>query len=435
MTFWQNLKKIFTFADLRNRVIYTLVILVLIRVFAHIPLPGVDLGNLQDFFNRNQIFGLLNMFSGGSMQNFSIIMMGVGPYITATIVMQLLQMIIPKLEALSKEGEYGQRKMNQYTRILTVPLAAFQAYAMINLLSRGGGGGQQIVTGDFTGFHLIIALITITAGTMLLMWLGEIISENGIGNGISLIITLGILAGIPSQIRNTLSLITSEGAIDTSQILKLAVFGIIAIITVAVIVLITEGQRNIPVSYARKVTGPRIYGGVDTHLPLRVNQGGVIPIIFAMSIMLFPSTIAKYLENASTPWLSSAAQAVTSFFANNLYYGIIYFILVFAFTFFYTGIVFNPQKVSENLQKQGGFIPGVRPGEETQHYLSKILNRINFAGGLFLGIVAILPFLVQSATGITTLAIGGTGILIVVSVVLDTQRQIKSQLLMRSYEY
>jgi preprotein translocase subunit SecY len=435
MSFLQNLKKLFTFSDLRNRILYTLGILILIRIFAHIPLPGVNLENLQEFFNRNQIFGLLNMFSGGAMQNFSIIMMGVGPYITATIVMQLLQMIIPRLDALSKEGEYGQRKMNQYTRILTVPLAAFQAYAMINLLSRGGAAGQQIITGDFTGFNLIIALVTITAGTMFLMWLGEIISENGIGNGISLIITLGIIAGIPAQVRNTLALITSEGAVDTSQILKLAVFGIIAIITIGVIVLITEGQRNIPVSYARRVRGPRIYGGVDTHLPLRVNQGGVIPIIFAMSIMLFPSTIAKYLEKASSPWLASFAQSVSTFFANNLYYGIIYFVLVFAFTYFYTGIVFNPSKVSENLQKQGGFIPGVRPGEETIGYLKKILGRINFAGGLFLGIVAVLPFLVQSATGITTLALGGTGILIVVSVVLDTSRQIKSQLLMRSYEY
>lgn len=435
MNFWDNLKKLFTLKDLRNRILYTIGILILIRIFAHIPLPGVDLENLREFFARNQIFGLLNMFSGGAMQNFSIIMMGVGPYITASIVMTLLPYVIPRLEALSKEGEYGQRKINQYTRLLTVPLAVFQAYAMINLLSRGGVTGQQIITGDFTGFNLILALVTITAGTMLLMWLGEIISENGIGNGISLIITLGIIAGIPSQVRNTLSLIGGEGGVDTSQLLSLGLFAIIAVIAVGIIVLITEGQRNIPVSYARRVRGSKMYGGIDTHLPLRVNQGGVIPIIFAMSIMLFPSSIAKYLENASAPWLASAAQGISTFFANNLYYGILYFILVFAFTYFYTGMVFNPSKISENLQKQGGFIPGVRPGSETQNYISKILGRINFAGGLFLGIVAILPFLVQSMTGITTLALGGTGILIVVSVVLETQRQIKSQLIMRSYEY
>jgi len=435
LAFTESFKKLFTLPDLRNRILCTIGILVLIRVFAHIPLPGVDLENLREFFARNQIFGLLNMFSGGAMQNFSIIMMGVGPYITASIVMTLLPHVIPQLDALQKEGEAGQRKINQYTRILTVPLAIFQAYAMIRLLSSGGVSGQQIITGDFTGGNLIIALITITAGTMFLMWLGEIISENGIGNGISLIITLGIVAGIPTQFRNTLAIITGEGGVDTSQLLSLIIFGLIAIITIGIIVLITEGQRNIPVSYARRVRGSKMYGGVDTHLPLRVNQGGVIPIIFAMSVMLLPSTIAKYLENASSPWLSHFAQSMSAFFGNNLYYGILYFLLVFAFTYFYTGIVFNPTKVSENLQKQGGFIPGVRPGGETQSYLSKILGRINFAGGLFLGVVAVLPFLVQSLTGITTLALGGTGILIVVSVILETQRQIKSQLLMRSYEY
>jgi preprotein translocase subunit SecY len=435
LAFTESLKKLFTLPDIRSRILYTIGILILIRVFAHIPLPGVDLENLKEFFSRNQIFGLLNMFSGGAMENFSIIMMGVGPYITASIVMTLLPHVIPRLDALQKEGEQGQRKINQYTRILAVPLAIFQAYAMIKLLSSGSVSGQQIVTGDFTGGNLIIALITITAGTMFLMWLGEIISENGIGNGISLIITLGIIAGIPTQVRNTLAIITGEGGVDTGQFLSLIIFGLIAVITVGIIVLITEGQRNIPVSYARRVRGSKMYGGVDTHLPLRVNQGGVIPIIFAMSVMLLPSTIAKYLENASSPWLSSFAQSMSTFFGNNLYYGILYFLLVFAFTYFYTGIVFNPTKVSENLQKQGGFIPGVRPGEETQHYLAKILGRINFAGGLFLGIVAVLPFIVQSATGITTLALGGTGILIIVSVVLETQRQIKSQLLMRSYEY
>lgn len=433
MAFWENTKKLFTLPDLRNRILITLGILILIRILAHIPLPGVDLTNLQQFFQKNQIFGLLNMFSGGSMENFSVIMMGVGPYITATIVIQLLTMIIPKLDALSKEGDWGQRRINQYMRYLTVPLAAFQAYAMISLLSKGTNG--QIITGNFTGTNLIIALITITAGTVLLMWLGEIISENGIGNGISLIITVGILAGIPTQVRNTLSLISSEGSLDTQRLLGLVGFALIALITVAVIVLITEGQRHIPVSYARRVQGNRSYGGVDTYLPLRVNQGGVIPIIFAMSLMLFPSTIAKYLENSQVTWVANAATATTSFFANTLYYGIIYFILIFAFTYFYTGIVFNPKKIAENLQKQGGFIPGVRPGIETESHLKSILARINFAGGLFLGIVAILPFVVQSLTNVTTLALGGTGILIVVSVVLDTQRQIRSQLLMRSYEY
>ncbi|MBA7492618.1 Protein translocase subunit SecY [subsurface metagenome] len=436
MFFLSQIKAFFFFKDLRTKLLYTVLLLIVVRVLAHIPLPGVDVEALRKFFADNQIFGLLNIFSGGTMQNFSIILMGVAPYITASIVMQLLTMVIPSLEALSKEGEYGYQKINQYTRYLTVPLAIIQSYGMILFLTRGVGGQQPVLTsGELVGANLLIALITVTAGTMLLMWIGEVISEEGIGNGISLIITLGIIAGIPQIIRNTAALIFTGGVVDWGKAVSLIVFIIIAILIVGFIILVNEGQRKIPVSYARRIRGSRVSGGVDTHIPLRVNQGGVIPIIFALSIVLFPSTLARFLEGAKSAWLSQFAQKMSTFFSNDWVYGSLYFILVILFTYFYTAIIFNPEKVSDNLQKQGGFIPGIRPGTETKNYLSKVLNRINLPGGLFLAFIAVLPFIIQAITKIPTLVIGGTGILIVVSVVLDTTRQIKSQLLMRSYRY
>lgn len=422
MRFWQTLKQIFTLPDLRRKVLYALALLVIARVLAHIPLPGVDIAELQNFFGRNQIFGLLNMFSGGAMENFSIIMMGVGPYITATIIVQLLTMVIPALEELQKEGESGQQKINYWTRILTVPLALIQSYAMLNLLK-----SQQIVT-SWTPLQLGVMLISITAGTILLMWIGELISENGIGNGVSLIITLGIVAGLPAQVRNTLAVL------DTTKIIGLIVFGIIAVGVVILIVLVNEGQRQIPVSYARRIRGVRSYGGVDTHLPIRVNTGGVIPIIFAMSLMLFPGVAGQFLSQARSAWLAHAATWVANLFTNNWFYGVCYFILVIAFTFFYTGIILKPTQIAENLQKQGGFIPGVRPGAETAGYLTRIISRINLTGAAFLGVIAVLPFIVQAATGINTLVIGGTGVLIMVSVIIETMRQIQAQLVMRQYE-
>ena len=422
MRIWQTINQVFTLPDLRKKILYTISLMVITRVLAHIPLPGVDIEALRTFFSRNQIFGLLNMFSGGSMENFSIIMMGVGPYITATIIVQLLTMVIPSLEELRKEGESGQKKINYSTRIITVPLALIQSFSMLTLLKSQG------ILFSWTPLQLAVMLLSITAGTILLMWIGELISENGIGNGISLIIALGIIASVPAQVRNTLAVM------DTTKIISLALFGLIAIAVVILIIIVNEGRRQIPVSYARRIRGMKSYGGVDSYLPIRVNTAGVIPIIFAMSIMIFPGVAAKVLTQARSEWLASASTWVANLFNNNLFYGIFYFILVILFTFFYTGIVLKPNQISENLQKQGGFIPGVRPGGETSSYLARIISRINLTGALFLGVIAVLPFIIQAITKINTLVIGGTGILIMVSVIIETMRQIQAQLLMRSYE-
>lgn len=422
MKFFQTLTEIFTLKDLRNRILYGVALLLIARVLAHVPLPGVDLTALQEFFSRNQIFGLFNLFSGGAMSNFSIIMMGVGPYITASIIMQLLTMVIPSLEELQKEGESGQEKINYWTRIITVPLALIQAYSMIRLLQ-----GQSIL-GTLQPIQWATILVSITAGSILLMWLGELISENGIGNGVSLIITLGILAGIPGQIRNTAQIV------DVSMAIGLIIFLLVALVTITLIVIMNEGTRQIPISYARRIRGLKSYGGVDTHLPIRVNSSGVIPIIFAMSILLIPSVAAKFLQNAKSEWLVTAATHVANFFQNNLYQGIFYFLFVVFFTYFYTGVILKPNQMAENLQKQGGFIPGIRPGAETASYLGKVILHITLASAIFLGFIAVLPYILQSLTHITTLVIGGTSVLIMVSVITDTMRQIQAQLAMRSYE-
>jgi len=416
--------KFWEYKDLRNKILVAAFLLILTRVLAHIPLPGVDLSRLQTFFQQNQVFGFLNMFSGGTMSNFSIILMGVGPYITSSIIFQLLAMIFPALDEMQKEGEAGRQKINHYTRIATVPLALIQAFSMLVLLRNQG------IVPQWSAYELTLMLITVTAGTMLLMWLGEIISEKGIGNGVSLIIALGILSGYPGQIKNT-ALILQSG--DTTQIIGAIAFAVIFVLATAAIIYIQEGQRNIPVTYARKMR----YGqsaGYNSHLPIRVNIAGVIPIIFAMSILVIPGVIAKYLENARTAWLANGATAVGEFFNNHTYYAIIYFVLVLAFTFFYTSVVFKPKDIAENLQKQSGFIPGIRPGTETKDYLQTIVSRITLAGAFFLAIIAVLPFIVQSATNITTFTLGGTGILILVSVVIETMRQIQSQMVMHTYE-
>jgi preprotein translocase subunit SecY len=417
--------KIWEYKDLRNKILVAVSLLALTRVLAHIPLPGVDLARLQTFFAQNQVFGFLNMFSGGTMSNFSIILMGVGPYITSSIIFQLLGMIFPAIEEMQKEGEAGKQKLNQWMRLATVPLAAIQAYAMLSLLR------AQSIIPDWTLFGLIAMLITVTGGTILLMWLGEIISEKGIGNGMSLIISLGILAGFPSQIRNTALLLQSG---DTSKIIGAIFFVFIFIVVTAAIIFIQEGQRNIPVTYARKAR----YGqssGLASHLPIRVNIAGVIPIIFAMSILVVPGVLAKYLENARSANIAHAATYIGNLFNNNhVFYDASYFVLVVLFTFFYTGVVFKPSQIAENLQKQSGFVPGIRPGTETRDYMQTIISRITFAGAIFLGLIAVLPFIVQSITNITTFTLGGTGILIVVSVVIETMRQIQSQMMMHTYE-
>ena len=421
----ETLKRIWQFKDLRNKILVVVGLLVATRVIAHIPLPGVDISQLQSFFDQNQVFGLLNMFSGGTISKFSIALMGVGPYITSSIVFQLLVMIIPRLEEIQKEGESGQKKLNQYMRLFTVPMAAIQGYSMLYLLRSQG------VIPSWTIYQLIIMLISVTAGTMILMWIGEIITEKGIGNGLSLIITAGILAGLPSQIRNTASLISIG---DTSKIIGVIAFALITLLTVVVVILITEGQRNIPVSYAKRAAGPRTYGSVSSYLPIKVNTSGVIPIIFAMSLMVLPGVLSKFLASAKTEWIANSATWLGKAFENNWVYGVVYFFMVVAFTYFYTAIVFKPDQISENLQKQGGFIPGIRPGNETMHYLANTITRITLTSSVFLGLVAVLPYVVQAVTNITTLAIGGTGILIVVSVVIETMNQLSAQLTMHTYE-
>lgn len=419
-----KLAKIWEYRDLRNKILVASGILVLTRIFSHIPLPGVDLEKLQLFFQQNQAFGLLNMFSGGTMSNFSIILMGVGPFITSSIIFQLLGMIFPSIEELQKEGEAGRQKINQYTRLATVPLAIIQAYAMLALLRNQG------IIPAWNMFDLAVMLVSVSAGTVFLMWLGELISEKGIGNGISLIIAVGILSGFPVQIRNTLAML---GSGDTSKIIGAIAFLAVLVVVIAGIIFVQEAQRNVPVSYARKM---RLggSGGVNSHLPIRVNIAGVIPIIFAMSILVIPGIISKYLENARTLWVADFAKFIAEVFNNQTYYGIIYFALVVLFTYFYTGIVFKPEQIAENLQKQSGYVPGIRPGTETREYLRRIITRITLFGSIFLGLIAVLPFIMKEVTHIDTIALGGTGILILVSVVIETMRQIQSQITMHTYE-
>jgi len=399
--------------------------MIVFRVSAAIPLPAINTQELANFFQRNELFGLLNIFTGGALSNMSIVMLGVGPYITATIVMQLLTMVFPKIEEMYKEmGEAGRHKFNQYSRMLTVPLAALQGFALIRLLQSQG------VVGHLQSFDFLTAILVAVGGSIFLMWIGELISEKGIGNGVSLLIFAGIVAGIPSAIGQAEFIL--EG--NPASIPIIIGFLIFALLVVAGVILVTEAQRNIPVSYAKQVRGNKMYGGVSTYLPMRVNNAGVIPIIFAISLMLMPSMAASFLANANISWIKNAAQSLNSIFSNQLFYGILYFLLVIFFTYFYTAVTFDPKNISSNLQKQGGFIPGIRPGEETAKFIKNILNRVTLLGAIFLGIIAVLPLLMQSLTNIAALTIGGTGLLIVVSVVLETIKQIDSQLKMRDYE-
>lgn len=418
-----KLEKIWKIKDLRNSILFVLLMLAIFRLFAHIPVPGVDVSVLKEIFASNQILGLLNVFTGGSMDNFSIVMMGIGPYITASIIFQLLGMVIPKFEEMQKE-EAGRQKINTWTRIATVPLAMLQAYSMIALLRRSSYG----IMGDISAFDLFTTIMTITAGTIFLMWIGELISEKKVGNGISLLIFAGIISGLPSAIQRFLV------TFDLSQIYVLIGFAVVAIVTIVGIVIINEGQRNIPVQYARQIRGNRAFGGNSTHLPMRVNTAGVIPIIFAISVIVFPTIIAQFFTSAKSAFVSKAAYWIINLFENQLFYAVIYFLLVVAFTYFYTEIVFKPDQVAENLQKQGGFIPGVRPGRYTSEYLTYISRRILLAGALFLGLIAVLPLAVKYFSGIQALSIGGTSLLIVVSVIIETFKQIESQITMRDYD-
>jgi preprotein translocase subunit SecY len=420
---WDKISKIWKDPDLRNRILFVLGLLAIFRVAAHIPIPGIDAENLKRFFNSNQILGLVNIFSGGALASFSIVALGVGPYITASIIFQLLGMIVPKLEAMQKE-ESGRQKINQYTRYLAVPLAFLQAYSMIALISRSS---RQIIL-NLSPFNIFAMMVTMTAGTIFLMWLGELISEKKVGNGISLIIFAGIVDRIPSVIQQVVL------TYDRAEIINLLTFVAIAIITIVGVVIMNEGQRNIPVSYAKRIRGMKMYGGVDTHLPLRVNVAGVIPIIFAISIILIPGMIAQFFVGAKSAWVARAADFVVTLFANQIFYGVSYFILVVAFTYFYTSVIFHPTQIAENLQKNGGFVPGIRPGLNTANYLKYVINRIIVAGALFLGVLAILPLIMQGFTGLQSLVIGGTSLLIVVSVVIETVKQVESQMLAREYD-
>jgi preprotein translocase subunit SecY len=420
---FEKVTQIFRIKELRNKIFFILALLVVFRLAANIPVPGVNQEQLRRFFQDNQFFGLLNMFSGGGLSSISIVMMGVGPYITASIIMQLLTMIIPRLEQMYKEeGEAGRQKFNQWTRWLTVPLATMQTIAMISLLR------SQNILGELSLLNKISIVSVSVAGTIFLMWLGEIITEKKIGNGVSLIIFAGIVASIPS------SLVRIFSTWDPSQFFTYLILLAIIIISVGAVVVMTEGQRNIPVSYAKRIRGNRMYGGTSSHLPLRVNQAGVIPIIFAMSIMLFPGMIANFLSQVSNPTVANLAKSAGNIFQNSWFHGIVYFALVVAFTYFYTAVVFDPNKIAESLQKQGGYVPGIRPGRNTSEYLYKVMNRVTLSGAIFLGFIAILPFIVQGITSIGYISVGGTGLLIVVSVVIETMKQIEGQLVMRDYE-
>lgn len=422
---WEKLQAAWRIKEVRNGFLFVFAAMVLFRVVAHIPLPGVDPIALRNFFEANQVLGLLNLFSGGTIKNFSVVALGVAPYITASIIFQLLGMIVPSIEAIQKDGEAGQKRINQWTRILTVPLAILQSFALISLLRQS----QFSILGSNDMLHLATLIATVTAGTIFLMWLGELISEKKVGNGISLLIFAGILAGLPTQFSQLLV------SYDSSQLFAWVIYGAIAVFTVVGVVFVTEAQRNIPVQYARQQRGQGVLsGGVASNLPLRVNMSGVIPIIFAISILLFPSVVAQFFVSARTMWVADAARWIITTMQNQTVYGILYFLLVFAFTFFYTAVVFHPDKIAENLQKQGGFIPGIRPGKPTSDYLSAVINRLNLFGAVFLGIIAILPHIAQGAGGSQLLAIGGTSLLIVVSVVIESVKQVESQITMREYD-
>jgi preprotein translocase subunit SecY len=416
--------QIFKIKDLRNKILFVLVAFGVFRLMANIPVPGISAEKMQDFFAGNQIFGLLNMFTGGALDKLSIVMLGMGPYITAVIILQLLTMIFPALEKMYKEeGEAGKQKFNQYGRIAAIPLALLQGYAMLSVLQNQG------IISNLSGEILAVALITITAGTILLMWIGELITEKGIGNGVSLLIFAGIIADVPNNIRQ-LALTWDPAKIPA----YLFFFGM-SLLIIAGVVLINEGRRNIPVSYAKRVRGAKMYGGSSTYLPLNINPAGVIPIIFALSIMLFPGMIATFLGGTGG-WIGSAAAWVGQAFENPWVYGGLYFALVVLFTFFYTAVTFDPKAIATNLQKMGGFVPGIRPGSSTANFMYYILNRVLLIGALFLGTIAIMPSVIGGITGVTVFnfLIGGTALLIVVSVALDTMRQVKSQLEMREYE-
>jgi preprotein translocase subunit SecY len=421
---FESLLNAFRAPDIRRRILFVLGILVVYRVLAQVPLPGIDRAALADFFKNNSAFGILDLFAGGGLSQLSIVGLAMNPYINASIIMQLMAGVIPSLQALSREGEYGRQKLNQYTRYLTVPMALLQAFGILSALS-----AKNVIIGGF-GLGLAsswVQMITMVAGAVVLMWLGELITEKGIGNGISFIIFAGIVSRAPAGV---LAVLQQPSPRD------IVLFAILAIVAVAVIIYIQEGQRRIPIQYASRVRGRRMYQGGQTFLPLRVNLAGVIPIIFAISILAFPGQLAAYFSFSNVQAIQDVAKAIGSFLSpTSIQYSIIYFLLTVGFTYFYTAFTFKPDETAENLRKNGGFIPGIRPGRPTQEYLGRVVSRITLAGALFLGIVAVAPVLAGVLdSSLQGIAIGGTGLLIVVSVVVETMKQIEAQLMMRNYE-
>ncbi len=420
--FFTKLKLIWTDMSLRRRVIFVLFSLVVFRLLSAIPIPGIDTIALERFLSNNQFFGILNIFSGGGLSNLSIIMLGVGPYITSSIIMQLLTIMVPSLKRIyQEEGEAGRKKFTQYSRLLTIPLAAIQGFTLLAILENQG------ILGQLTAFDRILNLIIVIAGSMLLMWLGELVSEFGIGNGVSLIIFAGIVSTLPSTVAQLVF------SYDPTQIPLYLGFLVVSVLIVAGVVMVTEAERPIPVTYAKQVRGMKMYGGGSTYLPLRVNQAGVIPIIFALSILLFPQMIGSFLARFDGVVVEKISGFLLAFTQTSVLYAVLYFILVFLFTYFYTAVTFDPEALSTNLQKNGAFIPGIRPGGSTSEYISRVLSRITLLGAGFLGFVAVLPLIMQRFTGISTLALGGTTILIVVSVVLDLIKKVDAQVSMREY--
>lgn len=398
-------------------------VFVVFRLFAHVPVPGVNLPALKQLFASNQLLGLLDIFSGGTLANFSVMALGLNPYINASIIIQLATMVFPKLEELQKEGEYGRTVMNQYIRLITLPLSIVQAFGMYAILR------NQKIIGSLSPILLISFIATITAGTFILMWLGEIINEKGVGNGISLIIFAGIVGRLPVSLWQNLSTLTED------KIFSVIIFAVMSLAVVAAIVFVNEAERKITVQYAKRIRGNKLYGGQATHLPLRLNQAGVIPIIFAVSLILLPTMLGQYLGSSSNRMIANFALGLSNAFQpTGFIYNAVYFLLVIGFTYFYTAVSFNPKKISEEIQKYGGFIPGIRPGTPTANHLNYILTRITLAGAMFLGVIAILPSIARVLTGVSGMMLGGTGILIVVSVILETSKSLETMLLTRNYE-
>lgn len=421
-TFFSKLKHIATDTQLRNRVLFLLGVLAIFRILAAIPIPGANIAAIEQFFANNQFLGLFNLFSGGGLSNLSIVMLGVGPFITASIVMQLLTIMSPRLKAMyQEEGEIGRKRFIQYSRMLTVPLAFVQAFGFLILLSRQG------IVENLDTFTFLVNVTVVAAGSILLMWLGELITEFGIGNGVSLIIFAGIVASLP-QLMGQLFF-----TFDMTQLPTYLGYSVAVILVTAVVVLVAEAERPVPISYAKQVRGTKVVGGVNTYLPLRLNQAGVIPIIFALSVLLFPQMIFSFLSSVDNQTLASIATWINTALANQWLYAGIYFVLVFLFTFFYTAVTFDPNSIATNLQKSGAFVPGVRPGAMTAEHIGSILTRITLVGAIFLSTIAVLPLAMQAITGVTAFAIGGTALLITVSVVLDLVRKVDAQLSVREY--